>query len=291
MNPKRPAITLLAGLLLALAGCGPATLSTLDGAARLGGGPARVASAVPYGDHPRQRLDVYAPSRAGEAKRPVVVFFYGGGWSAGSRGAYAFAGRAYAGEGFVAVVPDYRLVPEVRFPAFVQDGADALRWVRDNIARHGGDPARITVAGHSAGAHIAAMLALDRRWLRAAGVDPRLVRAGALMAGPYDFLPLTGGSGRAALGDWPRPEETQPITFARADAPPLWLATGTTDTTVRPRNSEALAARLRAAGASPTLKAYPGRGHADLVIGLARPLRGRVSTLADSAAFLREHSM
>ncbi len=281
---------LLAGLLATLAGCGPATLSTLDGAARLGGGPARVASAVPYGDHPRQRLDVYAPRGAGDVKRPVVVFFYGGAWSSGSRGAYAFAGRAYAGEGFVAVVPDYRLVPEVRFPAFVEDGAASLRWVRDNIARYGGDPARVTVAGHSAGAHIAALLALDPRWLRGAGVASGFIRAGALMAGPYDFLPFDDARSLAAFGAWPRPAETQPITYARADAPPLWLATGTSDTTVRPRNGEALAARLRAAGASPTVRLYPGRGHADLVIGLARPLRGRVSTLADSAAYLREHS-
>lgn len=280
---------LIAGLLATLAGCGPATLSTLDGAARLGGGPTRVASAVAYGDHPRQRLDVYTSRRAGDAKRPVVVFFYGGAWSAGSRGAYAFAGRAYAGEGFVAVVPDYRLVPEVRFPAFIQDGAAAMRWVRDNIARYGGDPARVTVACHSAGAHIAALLALDPRWLRGAGVDPGFIRAGALMAGPYDFLPFDDARSLAAFGRWPRPAETQPITYARADAPPLWLAHGLTDTTVRPHNSEALAARLRAAGASPTLKLYPGRGHADLVIGLARPLRGRVSTLADSAAYLREH--
>ncbi len=281
---------LLAGLLATLAGCGPAALSNLDGAVRPLGGPVRVASAVPYGDDPRQRLDVYAPRGSGDAKRPVVVFFYGGAWSAGSRGGYAFAGRAYAGEGFVAVVPDYRLVPKVRFPIFVEDGAASLRWVRDNIARYGGDPARVTVAGHSAGAHIAALLALDPRWLRGVGVEPGFIRAGALLAGPYDFLPLDDARSRAAFGAWSRPAETQPITYARADAPPLWLAHGTTDTTVRPRQSEALAARLLAAGASPTLKLYPGRGHADLVISLARPLRGRVPTLADSAAYLREHS-
>jgi acetyl esterase/lipase len=280
---RRP---ILAALLLSLAGCGPATLSTLDGVSRLGTGPRRVAEGVAYGAEPRQRLDVYSAGRAGE-KRPVVVFFYGGAWSSGSRGGYAFAGRAYAGEGFVAVVPDYRLVPSVRFPAFVEDGALAIRWARDNAARFGGDPGRITLAGHSAGAHIAALLALDPRWLRGAGVDPRVIRAGALMAGPYDFLPLTDARSQAALGNWPRPEETQPISFASADAPPLWLATGTEDTTVRPRNSETLATRLRAAGAPVELKRYPGRGHADLVIGLARPLRGRVSTLRDSAEFLR----
>lgn len=281
---------MLTALLASLAGCGPALLNSVDGVARLGTGPARVARDVAYGPDPRQRLDVYAPRQVGQAPLPVVLFFYGGGWSAGSRGAYAFAGRAFAGRGFVAVVPDYRLVPEVRFPEFVQDGAAAIRWTRDNIARHGGDPNRITIAGHSAGAHIAALLALDPRWLREAGLRADTIKAGVLLSGPYDFLPLTDARSEAALGHWPRPGETQPISFARADAPPLWLGTGTADTTVRARNSQALAARLHALGAPVELKLYPGAGHADLVIALARPFRGRLSTLADSAAFLQTRS-
>ncbi|WP_245841803.1 alpha/beta hydrolase [Sphingomonas lenta] len=288
MPKPMPRRLVLAALLTSLAACGPALLNSVDGVARLGAGPGRVAASVPYGAHPRQRLDVYAPRRA--ERLPVVVFFYGGAWSSGSRGAYAFAGRAYAGQGFVAVVPDYRLVPDVRFPAFVQDGAAAIRWVRDNVARYGGDPDRITVVGHSAGAHIAALLALDVRWLREAGVDPRTIKAGALLSGPYDFLPLTDARSQAALGNWPRPAETQPISFARPDAPPLLLATGMADTTVRPRNSQALAAKLQAAGAPVELKLYPGAGHADPVIALARPFRGRVPALADSAAFLRRHA-
>lgn len=280
----------LAALFATLASCGPATLSTVDRVARLGSGPARIVSGAAYGPEPRQRLDVYAPDlRTGE-RRPVVVFFYGGAWVGGSRGGYAFAGRAYAGQGFVTVVPDYRLVPNVRFPAFVEDGAAAIRWTRDNIARLGGDPDRITVAGHSAGAYIAAMLALDGRYLQRAGLPPRTIKAGALLAGPYDFLPLTDRRSRDAMGNWPRPAETQPITFAARDAPPLWLAAGTNDATVRPRNSEALAARLRSAGALAELKLYPGKNHVDLVLGLARPFRGRAPTLNDSATFLRQHS-
>jgi acetyl esterase/lipase len=93
----------------------------------------------------------------------VIVFFYGGGWHAGERGDYGFAAAAFAAQGFIAVIPDYRLVPEVRYPEFLEDGALALHWVVAHIAEYGGDPGKICVAGHSAGAYIAAMLALDPR--------------------------------------------------------------------------------------------------------------------------------
>ncbi|HEX8389222.1 MAG TPA: alpha/beta hydrolase [Sphingomonas sp.] len=283
--------SLLAGLLLLLTGCGPALLSGADSLSRFSPPPPRVATGVAYGEEPRQKLDVYAPKGDAESgARPVVVFFYGGAWAEGARGGYAFAGRAFASKGFVTVVPDYRLVPQVRFPAFVQDGAAAIRWVRDNISKYGGDPNRITIAGHSAGAHIGAMLALDRRWLQEAGVDPKTIRAGALLAGPYDFLPLTDRRSSAALGNWPRPEETQPLTFARADAPPLWLATGTLDKVVRPRNSEVLARRLRSFGAPAEFKQYQGAGHTDLALGLAKPFRGRLPVLDDAATFLQANS-
>jgi acetyl esterase/lipase len=217
----------------------------------------------------------------------VVVFFYGGGWVDGDRGDYAFVGRAFAAQGFVAVVADYRLVPKVRFPAFIEDGALAVKWARDNIASHGGDPARIALPGHSAGAYIAAMLALDPRFLAAVGVDPRTVRGAALLSGPYDFYPYTEQRGRDALGAWPRPAETQPISFARADAPPLLLMHGTADTIVQPRNSQMLAARLAALGAPVELKLYPGKSHTDTIKSLSPAFRGSTPALADSIAFLR----
>ena len=238
-----------------LSACSP--LSLLNGLNAITPGDSdahRVASGVAYGPGPRQALDVWAPRSQSAVPRPVVVFFYGGAWNSGSRGDYGFAGRAYAAKGFVAIVADYRLVPQVRFPAFVQDGAMAVKWTRDNAARFGGDPARLTLAGHSAGAYIGAMLALDPQWLRAAGVPSGTVRAAALLAGPYDFLPLTDIRAADAMGNWPRPQETQPIHYARADAPPLWLAAGTADTVVKPRNSAALAGRLQALGAPVTFR-------------------------------------
>ena len=293
MDRRRPLARLFValGLLLAAAGCSPpGMLDTLNSLTPGDGDAHRVANGVAYGTAPRERLDVWAPRGKAAGLRPVVVFFYGGAWVKGSRGDYGFAGRAYAAKGFVAVVPDYRLVPTARFPAFVQDGALAIKWTRNHAADFGGDPKRITIAGHSAGAYIGAMLALDPHYLTDIGVAPTTIRAAALLAGPYDFYPWDDTRAVDALANWPRPEETQPIHYARADAPPMWLAAGTADTTVRPRNSVALADRLKALGAPVTLREYPGKSHVDLVMGLSKPFRGRAPTLDESSAFLMDHS-
>ena len=278
---------LLGGAGLALVGCSPAGL--LNGVSRLtGDGGVRTAvRGAAFGSDSRQKLDVYGPAGRADANLPVVVFFYGGGWVDGDRADYAFAGRAFAAQGFVVVVADYRLVPQVRFPAFVEDGALAVKWTRDNVSRFGGDPARIAVAGHSAGAYIAAMLSLDTRFLTNVGVDPAIVRGAALLSGPYDFFPFTEQRGRDALGAWPRPMETQPISFARAGAPPMLLMHGTADTIVRPYNSEKLAAKLVALGAPVDLKLYPGKSHTDTIKSLSPAFRGSTPALADALAFLR----
>jgi acetyl esterase/lipase len=285
--PARPA---WAASMLALAGCTPAGLLTGFDRLTAADGVRRVAQGAAYGADPRQKLDVWAPRAAKGEALPVVIFFYGGGWNSGSRGDFGFAGAAYAGQGFVAVVPDYRLVPAVRFPAFVEDGALAVKWARDNAARFGGDPKRITLAGHSAGGYNAAMLTLDRRFLQRAGVDPKIIRATALLAGPTDFYPFTEGRGQAAFGAWARPAETQPINFARADAPPMFLAHGARDRVVFPHNSRNLARRLQEFGAPVTLRIYRDANHVDLVAALSGPFRRRVPVLGESAAFLRQHS-
>ncbi|RST29974.1 alpha/beta hydrolase [Sphingomonas ginkgonis] len=267
-------------------------LNTIDRYLPTRSGANLAAQGVAYGLHPRQRLDVWTPSarRHRGQPLPVVVFFYGGGWHRGERSHYAFAGAALSGEGFVVVVPDYRLVPEGRFPAMIEDGAEAIRWVRDHAHLFGGDPERISVCGHSAGAYIGAMLSLDRRWLRRIGVDPRIVRAGALLAGPYDFAPFTEYRGRNAFGHWKRPEETQPISFARRSAPPLLLATGSNDKLVYPRNSRHLAQRLAELGAPAEFRSYRGVGHIDLMLSFSRTFRGRSPALADVTRFLLDHS-
>ncbi|WP_168070001.1 alpha/beta hydrolase [Sphingomonas kaistensis] len=279
-------ISILSALCLALAACSPPSLlSSVNGLVPGDNGARRVAEGIVFAPAQGLKLDVWSP-RPSARKLPVVVFLYGGGWVDGSRGGYAFAGSGYAGQGFVTVVPDYRLVPAVRFPAFLEDGARAVKWTRDNIARYGGDPDRIALAGHSAGAYNGAMLALDGHYLREAGVPAGTIKAAALLSGPYDFLPFTEQRGRDALGAWPRPAETQPINFVTRSAPPMLLATGSDDRIVNPRNSQALAGKLEQAGVPVELKIYPSKSHVDLAKSLSRPFRTTTPALADSAAFL-----
>lgn len=246
---------------------------------------ARLAEGVAYGEGPRLKLDVYAPRAASDRPRPVIVFFYGGSWNGGRRQGYAFAARALAAQGFVVLVPDYRLVPEVRYPDFLSDCAAAVRWARRHSGAYGGDGERIVLVGHSAGAYNAAMLALDPSLL---GADRSAIRGFAGLAGPYDFLPLDDSSTIAAFGRWPRPAETQPIRYAAAGAPPVLLLHGLDDSRVKPRNSFALAARLKAAGADVRVEPYSGLGHVGILTALAIPFRRQAPVLADLARFAHE---
>lgn len=246
------------------------------------GGVRVAARDVAYGGDARQRLDIYVPARASAKPLPVIVFFYGGSWNSGVKNGYGFVGRALAARGFVVAIPDYRLVPQVRFPAFLEDGASAVRWLRGHAADYGGDPARIVLAGHSAGAYNAAMLALDPQWL---GADRAAVRGLIGLAGPYDFLPLDGPAVAAAFGQEPHPELTQPVHFLTPGDPPAFLATGDRDTVVRPANSDSLASKLRAAGVTVERRTYPEVGHAGLVTAIAVPFRGKARVLDEMADF------
>ena len=263
---------------------GPGLLDQVDRISQ-GSATVKAASAVQFGRH-GQSLDIWR-GRGNMAPAPVIVFYYGGGWVTGSREEYGFAARAYASKGFVVVVTDYRKVPQAYFPAFVQDAADAVRWTRDNITKYGGDPERIAIAGHSAGAHSVAMLALDPQWLAAVGA-PGAVKAAVGLSGPYDFYPFTGRA-VAAMGKWRDPAETQPINFARKEAPPMMLITGTADTTVRPKNARNLFAALSRSGAVVVEKEYPGLGHEDIAMALSLPFRTKATVLDDSSSFLMAH--
>jgi acetyl esterase/lipase len=264
---------------------GPGTLSVLDGVMGGGRGTARIREGVPFGSH-GQKLDVWRPSGGVKTGLPVLIFWYGGGWVHGSRSAYAFAARAYAKAGYVVVMPDYRKVPDVRFPAFLQDGAEAVKWTRDHIEAAGGDPNRIAVAGHSAGAYTVAMLTLDPRWLRAEGVDPRIIKAAVGLCGPYDFYPFTARRAIDAMQGAADPVMTQPIHFARRDAPPMLLVSAGDDTQVKAHNADNLTAKLTALGAPVRHVDYPGLSHEDVAMALSKPFRGKAPVLADSVAFL-----
>ena len=260
------------------------SLNLLD-AALAGRAARRVARDLAYGAAPRQKLDIYAP-RGGAANRPVLVFFYGGNWDSGDKHDYGFVGRAFAALGYVTVLPDYTHTHERPYPAFMADAGAALAWVAANIAAYGGDPARIAVAGHSAGAYLAVTLALDPRW----GAS-RLIKAGIGIAGPYDFVPLDTAVTLRTFGHVADLAATQRVNFVRPDAPPLLLITGADDTTVLPRHSRTLAARLRETGAEAELIVYPGISHTGPLKAIARPFRGHAPVLPDVAAFLAQQGL
>ncbi len=243
---------------------------------------------LPYGEGPRRRLDVYRPQDAAGG-HPVVVFFYGGAWQGGTKAGFGFVASALARRGYVVVMPDYRLHPEVAFPDFLTDAAAAVAWTRAHVGAFGGDPRALFIAGHSAGAYLAVMLALDERWLAAVG-SSRADLAGAIgIAGPYDFLPLTRADVKPIFEVVPDLAVTQPISFADGRNPPLLLLTGDSDEIVRPRNSAALAARVRAKGGPVETRVYPGVGHVGIVLAFAPLLRGRAPVLDDVAGFVAAH--
>ena len=282
-------------MLLTLSACSPITLLNA-----LGQSAGKTEThAIPYAQGDRHQLDIYAPRaqtsgpqpNAPQPSAPVVVFLYGGGWKTGERANYRFVATALAARGYLTVVPDYRLFPQVRFPAFLRDNAAAIAWTKANIARYGGNPTRIFLMGHSAGAYNAAMLTLDTQWLGAEGLNPDRDIAGTIaLSGPYDFLPFNDpelGEIFAPAGDL---RLSQPITFARGNAPPMFLASGTADQTVRPRNTQHLADAIRQAGGTVQQRLYPGISHVQVIGAVAPVLRWLAPVTADVTAFLEQHN-
>jgi acetyl esterase/lipase len=239
---------------------------------------------IAYAERTRHKLDVCRPRDAVAA--PVVIFFYGGAWQSGYKELYRYLAKALARRGYVAVIPDYRIYPEVCYPDFLDDGARVVRWVKDNIARFGGDPDKLFLKGHSAGAHIAAMLSIDARWLGKVGLDPRRDIAGLIgIAGPYDLMPLRDEKLKMIFGGVDRPE-TQPIYHVAPGAPPALLMTGSRDHLVEPGNSVRLAARLVAAGNLATVLTYRRVGHFSIIAAIAPFLRLLVPVMRDVDAFI-----
>ena len=277
----------LAASLLLLPGCSP--LGLLDAVVPSWGYADRVEAK--YGDHDRQAIDVYRPKAAlaPGAKLPVVVFFYGGRWQAFDKREFRFVGEALSSRGVVAVLPDYRQYPEVRFPAFVEDGAKAVRWARDHAAELGGDPSRLVLMGHSAGAHQALMLALDQRFLLAEGLPRGAVKAAVGMSGPYDFLPFRDEDIKQLMGPEERWGETQPVRFVDAGDPPLFLQYGLEDDVVWPHNARNLRTAARHAGVPAELVEYDRLDHYGVVAAMAAPLRFLGPVLDDGLAFIRVH--
>jgi acetyl esterase/lipase len=241
------------------------------------------AEGIAYGPQQRQHLDVYVPHAHDATPLPVIVFFYGGAWQGGNRAEYLFMAQALASQGFVVVVPDYRVYPEAKYPVFVEDGALAVAWVVRNIATHGGDPNRVVLMGHSAGAHIAAMLAYNRRFLDANARNA--IKGFVGLAGPYDFKPSEAVI-ETILGAEGGSELAMPAHWVRGGEPPSLLLTGDEDTRVEPGNTDRLARRLHAVGSPVEVRHYTSLNHSTLLVRFAAPLRDD-ELLQTVAAFVR----
>jgi acetyl esterase/lipase len=240
-----------------------------------------------YGNDPRQKLDVYVPTGL-TGPAPVLLFFYGGGWTGGSRTNYLAFGQAFASAGIVVAVADYRLYPQVKYPGFVEDAAGALAWMHAHAAQYGGDPRRIFVAGHSAGAYNAVMLASEPKFIQARSGSLDWIRGAIGIAGPYNFLPMRDPL-YIDMFHGANNTDAMPVYHVTGPRPPMLLATGGADKTVGPHNTSDMAAKLESVGSEVKVVKYPGVGHIGIILSLVPGFRGRTSLRQDMIGFIRAH--
>jgi acetyl esterase/lipase len=282
----RMAITAMAG---ALSACSAITFGIANAPAAFG--PYERKADIPYGADARQKLDVYVPRPAqGDTSsaapaRPVVIFWYGGSWERGSKSDYRFVGAALADRGYVTVLPDYRLYPDVKFPAFLDDAAHAVAWVQQHAQEFGADPHRIVLMGHSAGAHTAAYLALNHEFLARRGANPDWIAGLVGLSGPYVLAPNTRALNRIFAAPWGE-SDWQPLRFVDGQAPPTFLAHGLEDSVVAVAQTEKLRDALEAKGVRVETELYPDTGHSATIAGFSKAARGSAPTLDQAIAFL-----
>ena len=243
---------------------------------------------IAYGSEPWQKLDVYVPPHSSGESLPVIVFFYGGSWKDGSKDMYPFVGEAFAKKGYITVIADYSKYPQVKFPTFVEDGAKAVAWTYRNIAKYQGDPERLFISGHSAGAHIGAMLTADKQYLQAEGLTPSIIKAFAGLSGPYDFVPY-----EEDYKDMFGPPENYPnmqvTTFIDGKEPPMLLLWGDEDTIVGKSNMDKLIAKIQAEQGAVESKIYQGVDHVAMVSSLVWFLKSKAPIVDDVTNFFQRH--
>ncbi len=266
---------------------GPKVLDTVDG---LVGGSRDVAlvHTESLGEHSKQKLSVYRVENGSEAstgQKPVLLFVHGGGWRSGDIDDYGFFARGLAPEGYVIVLVGYRLGPDGTFPRMLEDTAKGVAWTKNNIAQYGGDPNAIFIAGHSAGAYNVAMLGLDRQWVGREGLDTSDIAGVIGISGPYDFYPFDSESTKLAFGGAEDGPSTQPVNFARADAPPLLLIQGEKDTVVSPRHAPSLKNVVEKAGGKAETVMFADMDHNAPILATASPWRRDRTFIETIAAF------
>lgn len=246
-------------------------------------------SNVVYGESFRQRLDIYTPKSTANMPRRVVIFFYGGSWESGDKADYKFVGEALSSQGFIVVIPDYRVYPDVSFPSFMADPASVAKWVKTHIQNYGGNVNKVFLAGHSAGAHLAVMLAVNPEYLAQEALLPSDFAGVVGLAGPYDFLPLRTQRLNTIFGEKSMQWKSQPINFVDGKNPPMLLGVGRKDITVAPYNTDHIAKKIKDKNGSVDVAEFADYGHIDMVARLAKPLRGDGELLKTVVTFLNSH--
>jgi acetyl esterase/lipase len=249
----------------------------------------KIAGDVPYGADERQRLDIYRPKNA-PANLPVLIFVHGGSWRDGEGHDYEFVGRSFAAQGYLTFVISYRLIPKFIYPAFVQDVANAVAWTNSNASLYGGNGNHIYLVGHSAGGYDVALATLNKQYMQQAGASAASIKAIATLAGPLDFLPLDTPISIDTFSQVADLASTQPVTYARADAPPFLILHGLNDNTVRLVNARSMYKHLKDVGATTKLIEYGNTSHVGIMLALAKPLRGKIPVLADIVKFFKDNS-
>ena len=189
----------------------------------------RVASDLPYGDDERQKLDVYMPATAPGTPAPVLLFFHGGYWVIGHKDLMGFMAPAITPAPALLVPVGYRLAPGAKYPQQVDDCRAALRWVYDHIADYGGDPARIYVAGHSAGGHLAALMTLQHERLADFGLPADIIKGCFPVSGVFDVTETPPDRREAFLKSDADARDASPLYHAEGNATPFLLEIGSED--------------------------------------------------------------
>lgn len=243
---------------------------------------------ISYGGESWQKLDIYIPNKAKTEKLPVVIFFYGGRWTDGSKNMYAFVGEAFADKNYIVVISDYSKYPTVKFPEFIKDGAKTVSWVHTNIENYGGRANKIFISGHSSGAHIGALVSVDPQYLKAEGKDRNIISAFAGLAGPYDFVPDAPD-----LEDMFGPPENyskmRVTTYVDGKEPPMLLLWGAKDEAVWERNLKLLKEKIVEKEGVVKTKIYPDLSHVDIVSSLTWFLRSKAPVLEDVDQFFKKY--
>ncbi|MGB1140860.1 MAG: alpha/beta hydrolase [Halioglobus sp.] len=277
----RNAAALVAGALLSA--CTNVGLQAINVPSYLATDP-RAERDIAYGDRPHQKLDLFLPPDSVEDRRQLVVFIYGGAWTAGNRSDYYFVAQTLASAGYTVAIPDYIKYPHGAFPEFVTDIALSIGWLTEAMAeRNAVDD--IILMGHSAGAHTGALLLTDDRYLRDAGVDKQVISAFIGLAGPYGFKPQEQRY-KDIFANLPDFNEMRPLHFADGDEPPMLLVHGDDDTTVLPVNTRQFAEKVNAAGGSAETRFYPGVGHVAPVLAFSRAPLSETAIRDDVLDFL-----